>query len=352
MTEKLLNPSFDLGAQGWQINNPTGGPGPIVDNGSFRFNRLNETSYGDSIQQSFSTPGLQPQTATLQLREDGTGVGDHTFRIDITNANNIVIATTTVTVLNGQAILVTLPFTPNTTTSTIRITNTNATNTFTSDGMVSFVSIVCFASGTLIKTQRGEVAVEDLAVGDKVLTADHGHQPIRWIGSRKLDVIDLRMNPKLRPIRIRAGALGNGLPERDMLVSPQHRMLVSSKIARNMFGSNEVLAAAKQLLLVDGIEVAEDIDQVTYWHFLCNDHEIVWANGSLSESLHTGVEALKSVGADAQKEIFALFPELRDRTPADRAEGARPLLTGRQARKLAQRHVQKNVPLSDLYSMG
>jgi hypothetical protein len=205
--------------------------------------------------------------------------------------------------------------------------------------------ILCFTSGTLIKARHGEIAIEDLSVGDEVLTADHGYQPIRWIGARTLDFIELRMNPHLRPIRIRAGALGNGLPERDLLVSPQHRMLVASRIARHMFGTHEVLAAAKQLLLIDGIEVAEDIHEVTYWHFLCNEHEIVWANGALSETLYTGKQALRSVGPEARKEIFAIFPELKRNGADNQPNGARPLITGRKARKLALRHVQKNRPL-------
>ncbi len=203
-------------------------------------------------------------------------------------------------------------------------------------------TVVCFTSGTLIKTRSGEVAVEALSVGDEVLTVDHGYQPIRWIGSRKLDAIDLRLKPNLRPIRIRAGALGKGMPRHDLLVSPQHRMLVSSKIAKNMFDEHEVLAAAKQLVLIDGIDVAEDVTEIEYWHFLFEDHEIVWANGALSESLYTGAEALKSVGPQAQEEIFAIFPHLRDYAPEDLPDGARLFLNGRQARKLAQRHAQKN----------
>ena len=127
---------------------------------------------------------------------------------------------------------------------------------------------ICFVSGTQIVTSRGRINIENLRVGDLVLTMDSGFQPIRWMGSRKLDAIDLRVHAKFRPIRIRAGALGDGLPDQDLLVSPQHRILVRSKIALNMFGREEVLAAAKQLLLIEGIEVAEDVSDVEYWHIL------------------------------------------------------------------------------------
>ena len=168
--------------------------------------------------------------------------------------------------------------------------------------------LVCFTSGTLIKTDCGAVAVEHLSVGDLVLTADRGYQAVRWIGSRRLDAIDLRMSPKLRPIRVRAGALGKRSPEQDLMVSPQHRVLVRSKIAKRMFGSHEVLAAAKHLLHADGVDVAEDFSEVEYWHFMFDEHEIVFSNGAQTESLYTGAEALKSVGAKAREEIFALFP--------------------------------------------
>lgn len=207
---------------------------------------------------------------------------------------------------------------------------------------------ICFVSGTQIVTSRGRINIENLRVGDLVLTMDSGFQPIRWMGSRKLDAIDLRVHAKFRPIRIRAGALGDGLPDQDLLVSPQHRILVRSKIALNMFGREEVLAAAKQLLLIEGIEVAEDVSDVEYWHILFEKHEIVWANGAPSESLYTGNEALKSVSPAAREEIFSIFPELRKPIPENRPEGARLLITGRQARKLSQRHAIKNRSLLEL----
>lgn len=205
--------------------------------------------------------------------------------------------------------------------------------------------IVCLVTGTLIMTNIGAIPVERLSAGDLVLTADRGYQPVRWIGSRKLDAIDLQLSPKLRPIRIGAGVLGDGLPEQDLMVSPQHRILVRSQIAENMFGSREVLVAAKQLLLVDGVEVAVDATEVEYWHFMFDQHEIVFTNGAQTESLYTGAEALKSLGEEAREEIFALFPDLADRAPDERAEGARTLLNGREGRKLAERHVMKNCNL-------
>ena len=89
---------------------------------------------------------------------------------------------------------------------------------------------VCFTRGTLIKTDQGERPIEELAAGDMVLTMDHGYQPIRWIGSSKRAATG-----DLAPILIRKGALGN---DRDLRVSPQHRMLLQGWQAELLFGAN------------------------------------------------------------------------------------------------------------------
>ncbi|WP_323715557.1 Hint domain-containing protein [Paracoccus aminovorans] len=203
----------------------------------------------------------------------------------------------------------------------------------------------CFARGTLIETEHGAMPVEALEPGVKVLTRDHGLQALRWAGSRVLGSKALDVSPNLRPIRISAGALGQGLPLRDLIVSPQHRILVRSKIAQKMFGCAEVLVAAKQLLQIEGIDIAQDLDTVEYFHLLFDRHEIVLSEGAETESLYTGAEALKSVGQAAREEIFALFPELRDRAEDASPEGARLLASGRTGRKLAVRHAQHHKPL-------
>lgn len=200
-------------------------------------------------------------------------------------------------------------------------------------------NVMCFGPDTRIVTLQGELRAADLAVGDKVLTLDSGYQPIRWIGRRTLSARDLALSPKLRPIRIRAGALGKGMPESDLIVSPQHRVLVRGPVPERMFGAREILAAAKQLLELDGIEVAQDLTQIDYIHFLFDKHEIVWSNGAPTESLFTGPEALKAIHPDQIAEIFAIFPELRtaDVERDERFEPARLLAPGRRARSMAGR---------------
>jgi hypothetical protein len=133
--------------------------------------------------------------------------------------------------------------------------------------------------------------------------------------------------------------LGGGLPKADLLVSPQHRILVNSLIAERMSGEKEVLASARHLVQVDGIDIDASCEAIEYWHFMFDQHEIVEANGSLSESLFTGPEAFKAVPVEARDEILTLFPELQEASFSP--EPARALLSGRMTRKLANRHREK-----------
>lgn len=163
--------------------------------------------------------------------------------------------------------------------------------------------IVCFTRGTLIRTNRGDVAIEDLRIGDLVETRDNGYQPLRWAGSRKVPAAG-----KLAPITFRKGVLGN---DRDITVSPQHRMLIQGWRSEVLFGEEEVLAAAKHLVNGDSI-FADEGGEVEYFHILFDQHEMVMGNGCWSESFHPGEEGFDALSSAAREEIFGLFPELRD----------------------------------------
>lgn len=204
--------------------------------------------------------------------------------------------------------------------------------------------VPCFATGTMILTAAGERAVEDLEVGDLVWTRDHGFQPIRWCGLRDLSAPELAANPRLRPIRIRAGALGPNRPDRDLTVSPQHRILVRSQIAQRMFNAPELLVAARQLTGVPGIEELADAQTVSYVHLLFDRHEVLMSNGAETESLYPGPQTIAALGK-AVEEIFTLFPQLRDDPAA--IDLARPLAAGRRARQLAYRHAANQQPLAN-----
>lgn len=177
-----------------------------------------------------------------------------------------------------------------------RYSQSNFSNTITN-------TVVCFTSGTSIRTQSGEVFIEDLTKGDMVLTVDHGYQPIRWIGSSKRAATG-----DLAPILIRKGALGN---DRDLRVSPQHRMLLQGWKAELLFGETEVLATAKSLINDHSIIRVEG-GEVEYFHMLFDTHEIIWAEGALSESFHPGEQGWKALDEPTRSEILDLFPQLAD----------------------------------------
>lgn len=205
--------------------------------------------------------------------------------------------------------------------------------------------VPCFTSGTLIETDKGPVPVEELRVSDRVLTYDHEFKAIRWIGSRRLSGADLKSHPRLQPILIRADALGSGFPKKDLVVSPQHRILVSSVVAKRMFGEQDVLVAAKKLLPIAGVDVLDCTKEgTTYWHILLDEHEIVWSNGTPAESLYIGPEFLEAVPQDGLREIQSVFPEVCD--PKFNPKPARHLpKNGKVANKLVYRHFKNDKPL-------
>lgn len=206
------------------------------------------------------------------------------------------------------------------------------------------VNIVCFTQDTMIESaKQRQTPVQKLRVGDLVKTADNGLQRIKWIGVSKLDRETLMANPNLRPIRIKPGALGNGTPHRGLRVSPQHRILVRSKIAQRMFGRAEVLIAAKHLTALDGIDVVNDPAPTDYYHLLLDSHHIVTANGAACESLYLGAQALKHFDDDTRRDISQELPLLcrLGHSPPP----CRPLVSGPQGRKLAQRHRKHSTDL-------
>lgn len=200
---------------------------------------------------------------------------------------------------------------------------------------VVFDAPVCFTKGTMIGVEGGAVPVETIRVGDLIMTADHGLQPVRWIGRRHISAAILAVRPNFRPIRIAAGALGAGRPAADLTVSPQHRLLISSAQVRGIAGTDEVLVAAKHLLHMPGIEITEP-DGVDYFHILFDRHEVVYANGGPAESLYLGRQALKSLSPEGRAEVMALFPELRDMDEDEAWPACRPFLKGRDGRRLAR----------------
>ena len=179
----------------------------------------------------------------------------------------------------------------------------------------------CFVPGTLIETQTGPCPVEALSVGDLVRTLDHGLQPVRWIGRSVTEA-----SGKHAPVMFRAGAIGN---EKELRVSPQHRILVRGWQAELYYGAEEVLVPAKHL--INGRDITQRPSQsVEYMHILFDQHELIWSDGILSESFYPGDFMLLSNRA-VQAEVLELFPELEKRGDGPLAKLARPALKKREA---------------------
>lgn len=186
-------------------------------------------------------------------------------------------------------------------------------------------TIICFAAGTMIKTPYGDRPVEDLVVGDLVLTRDSGPQPIRWHGCRQIET-----SPDTKPIQISAGVLGNAT---DLMVSPQHRILCDDYRSQLYFGQDEVLVAARHL--IDGKQIRQvDVSHVTYHHLMFDVHQIITSNGVETESYQPGSHSLSGLDSAAREELFTIFPELRA-NPISYGQSARVSVRGWQAKLLA-----------------
>ena len=195
--------------------------------------------------------------------------------------------------------------------------------------------IPCFTPGTKIATPKGERLVEELRVGDRIITRDNGMQEIRWVGAREMTGDDFEAAQHLRPVLIRQGALGNDLPERDMLVSPNHRVLVANDKTALYFEEREVLVAAKHLTDVEGIDIV-DVSATTYIHLMFDQHEVILSDGTWTESFQPGDHSLAGIGDEQRNEIFEIFPELETREGIDRYASARRSLKKHEAKILTK----------------
>lgn len=195
----------------------------------------------------------------------------------------------------------------------------------TDSAIVEVVQVPCFASGTLIETTNGSVPIEDLHAGMFVLTRDDGPQMIRWIGNRTVKSVGNH-----QPIRIKKGTFN---AEQDLLVSPQHRIMLEGYWAELLYGEAEVLVKAKDLINDTTIMRAHDMTKVTYHHMLFDRHQIITANGVTAESYLPGAQTMAGFDQGTQNEILTLFPQLQ-KDLGNYGKAARPMLKGREVAPL------------------
>ena len=177
----------------------------------------------------------------------------------------------------------------------------------------------CFAAGTLIETDRGAVPIEQIELGDMVQTFDNGLQPVRWHGVRSVPAMG-----NLAPIRFAGGTMGNTRP---LMVSPQHKMLVTGWRAEMFFGEAEILVAAAHLVNHDTIcRVPQR--EISYHHLMFDAHEVVFAEDAPSESFFPGAHIMSD--HDLRREIDAVFLGIRHEV-SNTWTTARTVVTGREA---------------------
>ena len=207
-----------------------------------------------------------------------------------------------------------------------------APSEITTAGQMYAAGIPCFTAGTMIRTPRGEMRIETLRPGDFVTTADNGPQPIVWIGSRRVSAAEMRMNPKLRPVKVRAGTLG---AVRDTLFSQQHGVLV------RLNDCDQSFFARARMLAQQGpgsVRIANGMRHVTFVHMLFATHQVVFGNGVASESFLPGPVGFSALAHAARQEILTLFPELSvDGPPGWYGAPARTFVSGRKIREIGLR---------------
>ncbi len=190
--------------------------------------------------------------------------------------------------------------------------------------------VICFTPGTRLLTPDGPRLIETLRPGDLVNTKDNGAQPVVWSGHRRMSGARLYAMPHLRPIRIRSNVFGLGQPDGDLVVSPQHRMLVRGAAAQALFNTDEVLVAAEDLLNDISITVDHQLREVTYVHVLLERHQVVWANGLETESFHPSNAALDTIDPAQRDALLGVLPDLAG-DPLAYGDFARRNLSGPEA---------------------
>lgn len=143
---------------------------------------------------------------------------------------------------------------------------------------------MCFAAGTQIATSTGPRDVERLDIGDVIQTADGTMTPVKWVGRKT--VHKLFSGPHMQPVRIKAGALGGGLPHADLTVTADHGMVLDGLVIN--------AAALVNGTTIDWVPMDNLPTQVTYYHIETEHHDVILANGAETE---TFVDASHAAGS-------------------------------------------------------
>lgn len=317
-TNVIVNGTFDAGSANWsgtdiETNFPEGA---YLGNGST--NAVSEIDGNAGpvtvMEQSFTL--TDPHVAELKfdvaLRNASLpNAGSEGFTVEILDASGGVLASATILPTTNSFVATSIPVSFTAAgTYTLRFTEVGPNDSL--GAIIDNVEVlVCFAGATAIATPFGHRPARDIRPGDQVMT-ENGPRPVLWVGRREVTPELVAADDRFRPIRIMAGALGGGLPRRDLLVSRQHRLLVRSAVAARMFGEAEVLLPAIRLTALPGIYLDRSIDRLDYIHILLETHEILSAEGAPAESMLLGDHARMALSRDAQEELALILPDAPD----------------------------------------
>ncbi|MEL7026850.1 MAG: Hint domain-containing protein [Pseudomonadota bacterium] len=172
---------------------------------------------------------------------------------------------------------------------------------------------VGLVTGASLRTPCGPRRVDNIRVGDLVVTRDAGLQPVRVVFSRTLTAAELAADPSLAPVRLAPRAIAPMMPGQDLLVAPDHRLLIPGWRLEDKDDSDMTLLPARELAGAnDAIHVARDIGDVTYYNIIFDEHVVFCANGMPVESFRPTPAALDGVEARVGDDITRLFPSLMD----------------------------------------
>lgn len=352
-TNVIFNGTFDLRGSGWSGTDTETTYTEASYFGNRSTNRVAEIDGNarqrTEMRQTVAISDEMTTNLTFQaaLRNTVATPGVDGFTVDILDSTGKVIATATILPPVGPPyVTYSIPVTfPAAGDYTVRFTEVGNNDSY--GAIVDNVSmLVCFAGQTLIDTPAGVSAARDIRIGDLVST-ERGPMPVRWVGRRRVAAAEMAVNDRLRPVRITAGALGQGLPHADLWVSRQHRMLVSSPVCQRMFGQSDILVSALKLTALPGIHIDTSVPEIDYVHLLFDQHEVVFAEGAPSESLLLQTEALAALAPEAVEELRLLFPEMGE----GRGPGpvARLIPKGGQQARLAERMAQNDRPVLETF---
>lgn len=187
----------------------------------------------------------------------------------------------------------------------------------------------CFAAGTEIATPRGRRKVETLRAGDLVTTEDGRSVAIAWVGSSSYGRRQAAQEDRLRPVHLQAHAFGPGLPDRELVLSPQHRVVVEGAACELLYGTERVFVIARHLTVPFACMPEPEAD-VTYFHVLLERHEILLANGLPSESLQPARRMIETLSSEARNGLSAVVETLGAEALMTRPD-ALPTLNHREA---------------------